>query len=234
MNGHYDYDRGLRPTSHPITFEKPQARQALTLVRKLAKRSFDIVFSGLALLFFAPFLTLFAAIIFITDGWPVFFVHQRIGQGGRKFGCVKFRTMARNADERLHRILATDAVARAEWAATQKLNNDPRISWMGEFFRKTSLDELPQFWNALVGDMSVVGPRPIVEAEIKRYGSYYRDYSSVRPGITGLWQVSGRSNTTYDERVALDVRYVRTRTFLLDMQIVLMTIKVMLWKDGAK
>lgn len=199
----------------------------------LAKAVFDRVFAALALLFFAPFLILISLVIFLGDGGPILFRHKRVGRDGRSFNCLKFRTMANNAEERLSAILASDPKARAEWEANQKLEDDPRITCVGEFFRKTSLDELPQFWNVLRGEMSVVGPRPIVEEEAKHYGEHFEDYLSVRPGVTGLWQVMGRSRTTYTERVAMDVDYVRNRSFRMDLWIILKTIKVMLLRDGA-
>lgn len=199
----------------------------------VVKAIFDRCFAALALLFFAPFLIAISLVIYFGDGRPVLFRHKRVGRGGKVFDCLKFRTMANDADERLKAILETDPEARAEWEANQKLEDDPRITCVGEFFRKTSLDELPQFWNVLRGEMSVVGPRPIVEKEAHHYGEHYQDYLSVRPGVTGLWQVTGRSRTSYAERVALDSDYVRNRSFRMDLWIILKTIKVMLVRDGA-
>jgi exopolysaccharide production protein ExoY len=199
----------------------------------LAKAVFDRIFAALALLFFAPFLIVISMVIFFSDGGPILFRHKRVGRDGRTFNCLKFRTMANDAEQRLNAILEADPEARAEWEANQKLEDDPRITCVGEFFRKTSLDELPQFWNVLRGEMSVVGPRPIVADEARHYGENYRDYLSVRPGVTGLWQVMGRSRTTYAERVAMDVEYVRNRSFRMDISIILKTIKVMLARDGA-
>ena len=142
--------------------------------------------------------------------------------------------MVPDAREQLEFLLATDPSARAEWDETQKLTNDPRITALGNFIRKTSIDELPQLYNVLRGDMSLVGPRPIVESEIVRYGDSFRHYCSVRPGITGLWQVSGRSDTTYPERVATDVEYVRSRSFWGDIKIMFMTIPAVLISKGAR
>ena len=200
----------------------------------LVQSLFDKSFAFLALLFFAPFIVLISIVILLTEGRPIFFAHKRVGPNGRSFDCMKFRTMATDADAQLEKLLASDPAARAQWAANQKLENDPRVSCVGEFFRKTSLDELPQFWNVLKGDMAIVGPRPIVEAELAHYGKNVKEYLSVRPGITGLWQVSGRSNTSYTERVAMDVKYVRDRTFFTDIGIILKTVKVMVTVDGAK
>ncbi len=198
------------------------------------KSLFDRLFAFFALIFFSPFLILISLVILITDGGPIFFGHKRIGRDGKEFNCLKFRTMARDAEERLAKILESDAEARAQWEAQQKLDDDPRITTVGEFFRKTSLDELPQFWNVLVGDMAIVGPRPVVAAEASHYGEHFSDYLSVKPGITGYWQVSGRSNTTYAERVQMDVEYVNNRSFGRDIEIILKTIKVMIMSDGAR
>ncbi|WP_170464902.1 sugar transferase [Ruegeria arenilitoris] len=198
------------------------------------KSLFDRLFAFLALIFFAPFIVLISVVILITDGGPILFAHRRIGRGGKEFNCLKFRTMARDAEERLANILESDAEARAQWEAHQKLDEDPRITTVGEFFRKTSLDELPQFWNVLRGDMAIVGPRPVVAAEASHYGEHFCDYLSVKPGITGHWQVNGRSNTTYAERVEMDVDYVRNQSFARDVIIILKTIKVMIMGDGAR
>lgn len=179
----------------------------------LSKRLFDKAFAAAALLFFAPFILVVAAAILVSDGRPVFYRHRRVGLHGRRFHCLKFRTMVHDADTRLERFLREDPAARAEWEATRKLSADPRVSCLGAFLRKTSLDELPQFWNVLRGEMSVVGPRPVVVEEAEFYKEHFDDYMSVRPGITGAWQASGRSNTTYDERVAMDVDYIRNRSF---------------------
>lgn len=199
-----------------------------------SKRAFDIVFSILALLFFAPVLLGIAALLKLREGGSVFFAHERVGRGGRRFRCLKFRTMVPDAEERLAAILKSDPVARAEWEASRKLTNDPRISCLGNFLRRTSLDELPQFINVLRGDMSVVGPRPIVAEEMVLYREHIVDYLAVRPGVTGLWQVSGRSDTTFDERVALDSRYVRSLSLVQDLRIVVRTVGVLLNQKGAR
>nr|WP_211336771.1 sugar transferase [Rhodovulum robiginosum] len=200
----------------------------------LKKQLFDRAFAALALLFFLPFFILITVSLIISDGRPVFFAQERIGRNGRPFRCFKFRTMVRDAEERLEELLRTDPVARQEWNMSRKLTNDPRVSCVGEILRKTSLDELPQFFNVLRGDMSVVGPRPILMEETVYYGRNFQDYMSVKPGVTGAWQVSGRSNTTFEERVAMDVDYVRNWTFLRDLQIVLRTVSVVLKQDGAR
>lgn len=212
--------------------ERFQARPAYE--DSLAYSLFNVGFAALALLFFLPFFIVITLVILITDGPGVIFAHERIGRNGKTFRCLKFRTMAVDAEEQLQNLLDNDPEARAQWEAHQKLDDDPRITCMGEFFRKTSLDELPQFWNVLKGEMAVVGPRPIVASEAHHYGNHFGEYLSVKPGITGLWQVSGRSDTSYEERVAMDVEYVSTRTFRKDIEIIFKTVKVMVLGDGAR
>lgn len=197
------------------------------------KRAFDIVVSLVALILLAPLILLFAILVRIQDGGQAFFSQDRYGLNGKTFSCFKLRSMGVDAAERLQRLLDEDPEIRREWQATQKLKNDPRITPLGRFLRKSSIDELPQLWNVLKGDMSIVGPRPIVKNEIQKYGDSYRFYTAVRPGLTGLWQVEGRTETTYQERVAMDVRYVQTRTFLKDVWIVLKTIPAVLASRGA-
>jgi len=199
-----------------------------------AKRVFDIVFSALAIVFFAPVLLGVAALLKLREGGTVFFAHERVGRGGRRFRCLKFRTMVPDAEERLAEILSSSPVARAEWEASRKLTHDPRISCLGHFLRRTSLDELPQFFNVLKGEMSIVGPRPIVAEEMARYRDRIGDYLAVRPGVTGLWQVSGRSDTTFDERVALDSQYVQSMSLWQDLRIVIRTLGVLLNQKGAR
>jgi len=198
------------------------------------KRILDIVVAGAALLFVAPLILGIALLIRLQDGSRAFYSQKRFGLNGETFNCFKLRSMVPDAQEQLEYLLATDPAARAEWDETQKLTNDPRITALGNFIRKTSIDELPQLYNVLRGDMSLVGPRPIVESEIARYGESFRHYCSVRPGITGLWQVSGRSDTTYPERVATDVEYVRSRSFWGDIKIMLMTVPAVLISKGAR
>lgn len=193
----------------------------------------DKVFASAALVFFTPFIVVIAVLLKAGGNGPVFFAHSRIGQGGHPFQCWKFRTMVVNAQERLQSYLDENPEARAEWEGSRKLSNDPRVTCLGNFLRKTSLDELPQFWNVIRGDMSLVGPRPITQDEAQYYGNRFDYYLAVRPGITGLWQVSGRSTSSYDERVKLDVEYVRTRSLWKDLQIVLRTVKVVLSQHGA-
>jgi exopolysaccharide production protein ExoY len=217
-----------QPTSQAIGLERD--RKALF---PIAKRALDIIGAGVGLLLLAPFF-LIVALMVRADGGPAFFAHQRVGRGGKLFGCLKFRSMVIDSQARLEALLASDPAARAEWEATRKLKNDPRITRIGRFLRSTSLDELPQLINVLRGEMSLVGPRPVQEAEIDRYyGASAAHYMAVRPGITGLWQVSGRSETSYESRVALDVSYVSRPSLLADISILLRTPVAVLSRRGA-
>ncbi|CAE6812627.1 hypothetical protein R70006_05834 [Paraburkholderia domus] len=203
-------------------------------VRKsdFTKRALDIVGASALLLTLCPIFLVIGCVV-LSDGGPAFFGHTRVGKGGRPFRCLKFRSMVPKADVVLAQLLATDASAREEWNRDFKLKNDVRITSVGRFLRTTSLDELPQLWNILRGDMSLVGPRPIVNEELERYGADAYYYLSVRPGLTGLWQVSGRNNIDYPSRVALDVTYVKERSTLLDIGILLRTFKVVFDGRGA-
>lgn len=189
--------------------------------------------AALLLLLLAPLMLCIAWRIWREDGAPVLFGHWRVGQRGRLFRCLKFRTMVRRADLVLGELLAHDAQAREEWVRDHKLRDDPRILRIGRFLRRTSLDELPQLFNVLRGEMHLVGPRPVVVQEIPRYGEHKRHYLVVKPGMTGLWQVSGRNNLTYAQRVALDARYVQTRSPWLDLCILARTVRVLVTRDGA-
>lgn len=193
-------------------------------LRPLVKRFLDIFGSALLIVFVLPVFLVISAIVFSKVGPRIIFAHEREGKDGRKFKCLKFRTMYLDADARLAEILETDPAARAEWDATRKLKNDTRIlPVIGHFLRKSSLDELPQLFNVLIGDMSLVGPRPVVEEEIAFYGDDAALYYAMRPGLTGPWQVGSRSNTDYQTRVALDIHYVRNWTLLGDFMIVVKT-----------
>lgn len=200
---------------------------------RAGKRAVDI---AAALFFFCAFGWLYVLIalgVFITSGAPVLYSQPRFGRGGRVFKFYKFRSMLRNSAEILEEHLRNDPVARQQWDDYQKLENDPRITRFGKFIRKTSLDELPQFWNVLVGDMSVVGPRPPLPSEVTAYdGTVFRRLY-IKPGITGLWQVSGRSDLSWDESVRLDLRYVENWSVMNDLQIMWRTAKVMVQPSGA-
>lgn len=202
-------------------------------LQQIAIRTADIVIAVVALIVLAPLLALVALIVYLSDRGPVIFAHQRLGRDGRSFGCLKFRSMVTDAQERLRHLLETDAEARAEWARDHKLRNDPRITPIGRFIRKTSIDELPQLWNVIRGEMSIVGPRPIVEAERARYGRYFRHYAAVRPGLTGLWQVSGRNDVSYRRRVACDVLYARRYSLRTNTAIMVKTVPAVLLSRGT-
>jgi len=197
------------------------------------KRILDVSAATLVGLAAAPLaLAISLAIAFESRG-PILFSQVRIGRGGRRFRIWKFRSMAVDADEMLQERLERNHADALEWLMTHKLRNDPRVTRVGRLLRRTSLDELPQLWNVLRGDMSMVGPRPIVEEEIPKYGAALALYTQVRPGLTGLWQVSGRNDTTYRERVDLDCRYIRTWTLLEDLHVALRTVRVVMDGQGA-
>jgi len=198
------------------------------------KRAFDICFSLLALIVGFPLFLAVGIAVRLSSKGNIIYSHERIGRGGKPFRCYKFRTMYPDADQRLKEILLKDSALREEWEKSHKLKHDPRITKVGAFLRKTSLDELPQFWNVLRGDLSVVGPRPVVRAEVQRYlGARAPLILSVRPGLTGLWQVSGRSNTSYEIRLTMDEEYVRAQSLLLDLKLIAKTIPAMLFTRGA-
>ena len=193
---------------------------------RVIKRSGDIIFSLAVLGLGSPVFLALAVLVKLTSRGPVFYVQQRVGRDYRSFGCIKFRTMRRDADRILSRILLESPDLQEEFRNDFKLKNDPRITRLGKFLRRSSLDELPQFVNVLRGEMSVVGPRPIVRQELPRYGNRMEEVLAVRPGLTGLWQVSGRNNLSYDERVALDLHYASRRNFALDLSIIVRTLRV--------
>ena len=193
----------------------------------------DLTIASIALVVLLPLMVLIAIVIFLQDGGPILFSHRRIGRGGRPFYVVKFRSMAVGAEARLAALLAVSPTARAEWARDHKLRIDPRITPIGRFLRRSSLDELPQLLNVLWGEMSIVGPRPIVEAEAARYGRRFRHYCSVKPGITGLWQVSGRNDVNYKTRVAMDCLFVKSQCPLLYVWIIVATIPAVILRKGS-
>lgn len=197
------------------------------------KSGMDFVLSLLALLLLAPWLGLIALLIKMDSPGPVFYLHERIGKGQRKIKIIKFRTMHLNAAEELKLYLQANPEAQREWEKTQKLRLDPRITRIGKILRKFSLDELPQLFNVLRGDLSLVGARPIVQSEIHHYGARFSAYTRFKPGLTGLWQVSGRNNTTYDERVRYDTYYIHNWSIWLDIYILIRTIWVVITREGA-
>jgi Undecaprenyl-phosphate galactose phosphotransferase WbaP len=197
------------------------------------KRAFDLVVAVAALCLSFPLLLGIALVMKLTSSGPIFFGHTRIGRHGRRFKAWKFRTMHPNGDAILREYLQRVTSAQEEWTRDRKLRKDPRVTRFGALLRKLSLDELPQIWNVLRGDMSIVGPRPIVESEVRLYGEVFRLYTNVKPGITGLWQVSGRTNLSYDDRVLLDQFYIRHWSPWLDVYILAKTVVALLNRDGA-
>ena len=215
-----------------VSVPESLARGTRAPADQLSKRLFDIVFAALLIFFLSPLLLAIATIAWVECG-TVLFGHRRVGANGEEFICWKFRTMVDNADKLLDRLFIADPAARAEWERDFKLKNDPRLTRTGKLLRVTSLDELPQLFNVLIGEMSLVGPRPIVAAEINRYGVTFDDYVQCRPGITGVWQTSGRNNVDYRERVRLDAIYVRDWSMQGDIMLLLKTPLVVLRRIGA-
>lgn len=196
-------------------------------------RFLDVIIALTVLIFIAPLMLAISLMIRAQDGGPALFRQSRIGEGGQTFKCLKFRTMVIDAEARLYALLARDPEARREWEADHKLRKDPRITALGAFLRKSSLDELPQLFNVLKGEMSLVGPRPIVAAEVSRYGRWFAYYCAVKPGVTGLWQVNGRNDVSYRRRVALDVLYARTIGVRRYVQIMAATVPAVLMRSGS-
>ena len=199
----------------------------------LASRALDIFVSIILLIFLAPIFLIIGLAIKVTDPGPAIFAHRRIGHRGKEFYCLKFRSMYVHGEERLQDILKSDAALAREWHISHKLTNDPRVTPLGRFLRVSSLDELPQLVNVLVGEMSLVGPRPIVKAEAERYGRFFRHYAEVKPGLTGLWQISGRSDLSYRRRIAADIHYCRSKSLVFDLRIMVATIPAVLLAKGA-
>ncbi|MHC1550435.1 sugar transferase (plasmid) [Phyllobacterium sp. K27] len=220
--------------TEPLIEQRTEKMSAKSrLYYDVVKRTLDVTLASLALIFLLPLLICIVCILAVTDGFPIVFKQHRIGLNGREFTCFKFRSMAKDADARLVTLLAQCPDSLREWTETQKLKTDPRIHRVGRFLRISSLDELPQLINVLRGEMSIVGPRPIVMEEICRYGDSYRYYTEMKPGITGLWQVSGRSGTGYDRRVQLDTDYFKSRSIWGDMKIMIRTVSVVLLAKGS-
>lgn len=197
------------------------------------KRITDLLILACFAPFYLPLMVAIAMLVKVSSAGPIFYSQRRLGLRGMAFQAWKFRTMVPNADDILQEYLATNPELQAEWDKDHKLRNDPRITRIGKILRKTSLDELPQLWNVFVGDMSLVGPRPIVQDEVAKYGLVFEEYKQVLPGITGFWQVSGRNNTTYEKRVSLDSEYVRNWSLGWDMRILFRTVKTVLLREGA-
>jgi exopolysaccharide production protein ExoY len=202
-------------------------------IGRTSKRVIDIILAMSGIFLLAPLLIICFLVTIATSPGPGLFRHRRVGFKGKHFDCLKFRTMVTDAPERLNQLLESDPAAAAEWAANRKLRCDPRVTAIGDILRRSSLDELPQLFNVLKGDMSIVGPRPVTEEELYRYSGAVNAYLACRPGITGLWQVSGRSNATYSQRVACDTFYACKWSMALDAKIVIVTIPTLLFSDSA-
>ncbi len=198
------------------------------------KRALDLAIGTAMLIFFAPVMILVALAVCVTSTGPILFRHERVGAQGQIFQCLKFRTMRVDAEKVLANIIAARSDLRREWFENQKLIVDPRITSIGGFLRNSSLDELPQLFNVLRGEMSLIGPRPVIKAEIPRYGRYSQSYFSVKPGLSGLWQISGRNEVSYRRRVAADVLYSRTRSLRMDLWILIMTVPAVVTCRGSR
>jgi lipopolysaccharide/colanic/teichoic acid biosynthesis glycosyltransferase len=224
--------KGFQPS---VVQKRRQVAWWQNLDTDLAKRLFDIAFSLSVLVFLSPLYLVLAVLIAVTSPGPIFYIQERVGKNRRRFGCIKFRTMVHNADEMLESLIANCPQMRAEFESNFKLKDDPRITWIGRFLRLTSLDEFPQFWNVLVGDMSMVGPRPLVPEELYKYGNRIDKILTIRPGLTGLWQVSGRNDIPYPQLVQIDVYYVNQRNWLMDVWVVFKTIGIVIFprNNGA-
>jgi len=200
---------------------------------RVIKRVVDLLVIVFSLPVLLPALLIVVAVVRFTSPGPIFFSHRRICRNGAFFSMWKFRTMCRNSAEVLEQHLAKHPKARVEWNKTHKLRVDPRITPIGHFLRRYSLDELPQAWNVMMGQMSLVGPRPIVAAEVEKYGIFFEFYSCVKPGISGLWQVSGRSRLSYDARIRMDREYVQHWSLWNDLRILLLTCRSVVNREGA-
>ncbi len=221
--------RGFSPAFSPRRYK----RSSLSAINEaVVKRGFDIIFSLSVLVVFSPLYLFLSLLIAVSSPGPIFYVQQRVGKNHRRFNCYKFRTMVTNADEVLEALIADCPQTREEFERNFKLRDDPRITWIGKFLRLTSLDEFPQFWNVLKGDMSVVGPRPLVPEELHKYGNRINRVLTIRPGVTGLWQVSGRNDIPYPQRVQIDVYYANYRTLWLDLWIILKTLGVVIFPSN--
>ena len=230
-----EFRKGSPTIPYEVISKEPSSLPAVEIIRnqsrsgRTLKRIGDIVFSLIVLTLGSPIFILIGILVKLSSPGSVFYIQKRIGRNYREFGCIKFRTMYKDADDLLPNLLEKYPLMRKEFENDFKLRQDPRITKLGRFLRRSSLDELPQFFNVLKGEMSVVGPRPIVRNEIIKYSLFMEEVISVRPGLTGLWQVSGRNNLSYKKRVELDLFYARNRNFLLDLEIIILTLGVLLF-----
>lgn len=220
-------------TERVSSFPGSEKRSSRSIYPRFGKRILDLVLAIAAAPLALAIVVVVAALMYVSgDKGPALFGHKRVGKGGKEFRCWKIRSMVTDAEEKLKEHLTSNPHAAAEWKRDHKLDDDPRITRIGGFLRKTSLDEVPQLWNVLVGEMSLVGPRPIVHDELERYGVHKDDYFSVLPGVTGLWQISGRNDISYDERVALDVKYTKIVSFKVDVVAIVATVGAVLHMTG--
>ncbi|WP_413391526.1 sugar transferase [Prochlorococcus marinus] len=230
-----EFRKGSPKIPFEVILQEPSSLPAVEIIRnqsrygRTLKRIGDIIFSLLVLTIGSPVFILIGILVKLSSPGAVFYIQKRVGRNYREFGCIKFRTMYKDADNLLPNLLEKYPLMRKEFEKDFKLRQDPRITKLGRFLRRSSLDELPQFFNVLKGEMSVVGPRPIVSNEINKYSLFMEEVISVRPGLTGLWQVSGRNNLSYKKRVELDLVYARNRNFLLDLEIIILTLGVLLF-----
>ena len=230
-----EFRKGSPIIPFEVISKEPSSLPAVEIIRnqsrygRTLKRIGDIIFSFVVLTLGSPIFILIGILVKLSSPGSVFYIQKRVGRNYREFGCIKFRTMYKDADDLLPNLLEKYPLMRKEFEKDFKLRQDPRITQIGRFLRRSSLDELPQFFNVLKGEMSVVGPRPIVSNEIIKYSLFMEEVISVRPGLTGLWQVSGRNNLSYKKRVELDLFYARNRNFLLDLEIVILTLGVLLF-----
>jgi len=230
-----EFRKGSPTIPYEVISKEPSSLPAVEIIRnqsrsgRTLKRIGDIVFSLIVLTLGSPIFILIAILVKLSSPGSVFYIQKRVGRNYREFGCIKFRTMYKDADDLLPNLLEKYPLMRKEFEKDFKLRQDPRITKLGRFLRRSSLDELPQFFNVLKGEMSVVGPRPIVIHEITKYSLFMDEVISVRPGLTGLWQVSGRNNLSYKKRVELDLFYARNRNFILDLEIIILTLGVLLF-----
>ena len=230
-----EFRKGSPTIPYEVISKEPSSLLAVEIIRnqsrsgRTLKRIGDIIFSLIVLTLGSPIFISIAILVKLSSPGSVFYIQKRVGRNYREFGCIKFRTMYKDADDLLPNLLEKYPLMRKEFEKDFKLRQDPRITKLGRFLRRSSLDELPQFFNVLKGEMSVVGPRPIVSNEIIKYSLFMEEVISVRPGLTGLWQVSGRNNLSYKKRVELDLFYARNRNFLLDLEIIILTLGVLLF-----
>lgn len=226
MSSHFEFG-----AAQEVLSVEPAVSRSKGLYNKFGKRILDVVLVLMSLPLVLP-VVLVIALLVRRDGGPVFFGHTRVGTNGKLFKCWKVRSMVPNAEEKLQALLKSDPAVRAIWEKDFKLDDDPRVTKLGKFLRKSSLDELPQLFNVLMGEMSLIGPRPVTKKEIERYGASAKVILTLRPGVSGMWQVSGRNDLDYDSRIELDLYYAENLSLAKDIKIILMTLKSVLVGTG--